>query len=78
MYYRAVLSNQHGLGKGEEEGEIWVWRGHQQEAEHIATPTSSPTSERVSSRKARGGHLQDKHGKEAEGAPPRKQEEPGQ
>ena len=68
----------HGLGKGQEEGEIWVWGRHQQEAEHAATPTAVTTSTRVPSSEARGAHLQDKHGKEAQGETSRKQEQPGQ
>ena len=78
MYCRALRSTQHGLGKGQEEGKIWVWRGHQQEAKYTATSPSSSTSKRVQAREAQGGSLQDKHGKEAEGASPRKQEQPGQ
>ena len=65
------------MGEGEEEREIRVRGGHQQEAEHAATPSTTLTPERVSSQEARGGHLQDKHGKEAPGATPRKQEQPG-
>ena len=42
-----ATNNQHGLGKGQEEGEIWVWGRHQQEAEHAATPTAATTSARV-------------------------------
>ena len=62
---QCVYSNQHGLGKGEEEGEIWVWGRHQQETEHATPSTAATTSTRVPPRKARGDHLQDKHGKEA-------------
>ena len=73
MYYRAP-NNQHGLGKSQEEGEIWVWGRHKQEAEQATTSTSTPSSKRVSPREARRAHLQDKHGKEAEGETSRKQE----
>ena len=78
MYCRAVsTSNQHGLGEGQEEGEIWLWGGHQQEAECAASSSASTAPKRVPSREAPGGHLHDKHGKEAPGATPRKQEQPG-
>ena len=77
MYCRAVCSsNQHGLGKGQEEGEIWLRGGHQQEAECAASSSASTAPKRVPSREAPGGHLQDKHGKEAPGATPPKQEQP--
>ena len=58
-------------------GYTHTWRRHQQEAEHFATPSASTTPKRVPSREERGGHLQDKYGKEALGATPRKQEQPG-
>ena len=74
----SVYSKQHGLGKSEEEGEIWVWRRHQQEDEHAATSARTLSPKRVSSSQAGRGHLQDKHGKEAQGASQRKQEQPGQ
>ena len=76
MYYRAVCTNQHGLDEGEEKGEFWVRRRLQQEAEHLDSPTASTTPKRVPSREAPGGHLHDKHGKEAPGATPPKQEQP--
>ena len=66
------------MGKGEEEGKIWVRGGHQQEAEHIASPTASSTPKRVLPKEARGGHLQDKHGKEAQRDASRKQEQSGE
>ena len=80
MYYnRAVSSsNQHGLGEGEKEGEIWFWGRHQQETKHATPSTAATTSTTVPPREARGGHLQDKHGKEAQGETPRTQEQPGQ
>ena len=62
------------MGKGDEEGEFWFWGRHQQEAEYTATCSASTTPERFPSREASGGHLQNQHGKEATGAPPRKQE----
>ena len=55
-----------------------VWRRDQQEAEYAVAYSSSASSERVPSREARGCHLQDQHGKEVQGAPPRKQEQSGQ
>ena len=58
--------------------EIRVWGRDQQEAEYAVASSSSASSERVPSREARGGHLQNQHGKEAQGAPPRKQEQSGQ
>ena len=61
----AATNNQYGLGKGEDEGEIRVRRRHQQETEHATPSTAATTSTRVPPRKARGDHLQDKHGKEA-------------
>ena len=69
-----ATNDQHGLGKSQEEGEIWVWWGHKQEAECAATSPSTPSSKRVSPREVRRAHLQDKHGKEAEGETSRKQE----
>ena len=78
MYYRAVCINQHGLGKGKEEGEIWLWGRHKQEAEHATPSTTTPSSKRVPPREARGAHLQDKLGKKAAGETSRKQEQPGQ
>ena len=75
--YRAVWSNQHGVGEGKEEGEIWVRGWHQQEDEHAATSSASTTPKSVRSREEGGGHLQDKHGKEAQGVSQRKQEQPG-
>ena len=66
------------MGEGEEEGKIWVRGGHQQEAEHAATPSTSTLSKRVLSREARGQYFQDKHGKEAQRETSRKQEQPGQ
>ena len=73
-----ATNNQHGLGKGKEEGKIWVRRGHQQEAEHATPSTTSPSSKRCLPREAGGAHLQVKHGKEAQGETSRKQEQPGQ
>ena len=78
MHYRAVWNNQDGVGKGEEEGKIWVRGGHQQETEHVASPSASSTPTRVLPKEARGGHLQDKHGKEAERDTSRKQEQSGE
>ena len=62
------------MGEGKAEGEIWVRGGNQQEAEYAATSSASTTPERVPSREERGDHLQDKHGKEAQGVSQRKQE----
>ena len=77
IVYIIQSSKQNVLGKGEEEGQIWVWGRHQQEAEHAASTASTPSSKRVSSSQAGGGPLQDKHGKEAQGVSQRKQEQPG-
>ena len=74
----AATNNHHDLGKGQAEGKFRVWGRHQQEIEHAASPTDVTTSARVLSRKARWGHLQDKHGKKAQGETLRKQEQPGQ
>ena len=49
MYYRAVsaaTNSQHGLGEGQEEGEIWARGRDQQEAQYAATFTSTSTSKR--------------------------------
>ena len=70
----AETNNQHGLGEGEEEGEIGVRRRHQQETEHATPSSAATTSTRVLPREARGTHLQDKHGKEAQRETSRKQE----
>ena len=78
MHYRAVWNNQDCVGKGEEEGKIWVRGGHQQEAEYTASSSRSAAPKRVSSREARWGLFHDKHGKEVEGETSWKQEQPGQ
>ena len=66
------------MGEGEEEGQIWARGGHQQEAQHAASSSSTLSSKRVSSREAHGDHLQDKHGKEAQRETSQKQEQSGQ
>ena len=73
-----ATNNQHGLGKSQEEGEIWVRGRHKQEAERATTSIATSSSKRVPPREARGAYLTDKHGKKAQGETQRKQEQLGQ
>ena len=65
------------MGQSSEEGKIGVWGRHQQETQHTTPSTPPTTSARVPSREAGGDHFQDKHGKEAQSATPREQEQSG-
>ena len=75
---QSKCSDQHGVGKGKEKGEIRGRGRDQQEAEHAVTSATSTSSQRFLSQEPGGHHLQDQHGKEAPGASKRKKKQPGQ